>query len=83
MSKGVEIIELPPSELPKWQAAVEPVIESYVKRMVDKGYSEAEVRGWVKFLRERSDFWTKKQISLRIPSAVGPPEIKPEALIIK
>ena len=80
LSKGVEFIELPPSELPKWQAAVEPVIDDYVKRLVGKGYSEAEVRGWIKFLRERSDYWTKKQISLRIPSAAGPPEVRPEAL---
>jgi len=81
--KGVTFIELPPSELPKWQAAVEPVIDDYVKTMVGKGYSEAEVKGWITFLRERADFWRKKQISLRIPSAVGPPELKPEALIIK
>ena len=44
---------------------------------------KAEVQGWIKFLRERSDYWTKKQIALRIPSAAGPPEVKPEALIIK
>jgi TRAP-type C4-dicarboxylate transport system substrate-binding protein len=83
LSKGVEFIELPPSELPKWQAAVEPVINDYIKRMVGKGFSEAEVKGWIKFLRERSDFWTKKQISLRIPSAAGPPEVRPEALMMK
>ena len=79
LKKGVKFIELPPSELPKWQAAVEPAIDNYVKKMVGKGFSEAEVRGWVTFLRERSDYWTKKQISLRIPSAAGPPEIRPEA----
>jgi TRAP-type C4-dicarboxylate transport system substrate-binding protein len=80
LSKGVEIIELPPSELQVWQAAVIPVIDDYVKRMVDKGFSEAEVKGWIKFLRERSDYWTRKQITLRIPSAAGPPEVRPEAL---
>ena len=80
LSKGVEFIELPPSELPRWKAAVEPVIDDYVKRMVGKGFSEAEARGWVKFLRDRSDYWTKKQITLRIPSAAGPPEVRPEAL---
>jgi TRAP-type C4-dicarboxylate transport system substrate-binding protein len=80
LSKGVEFIELPPSELPRWQAAVEPVIDDYVKRLVGKGFSESEVRGWIKFLRERSDYWTKKQITLRIPSAAGPPEVRPEAL---
>ncbi len=81
LSKGVEIIELPPGELTMWQTAVLPVIDDYVERMVGKGYSEAEVKGWIKFLRERTDYWTRKQISLRIPSAVGPPEIKPEALM--
>ncbi|MFH1932473.1 MAG: TRAP transporter substrate-binding protein [Pseudomonadota bacterium] len=80
LSKGVEFVDLPPSELQVWQTAVIPVIDDYVKRMVGKGYSEAEVRGWVKFLRERSDYWTRKQISLRIPSAAGPPEVRPEAL---
>jgi TRAP-type C4-dicarboxylate transport system substrate-binding protein len=80
LSKGVEIVELPPSELQVWQAAVLPIIDDYVKRMVDKGFSEAEVKGWITFLRERSDFWTRKQIELRIPSAAGPPELKPEAL---
>ena len=79
MKKGVEFIELPSSELPKWRAAVAPVIDNYVKRMVGKGFSEAEVRGWIKFIQERIDFWTKKQITYRIPSAAGPPEMKPEA----
>jgi TRAP-type C4-dicarboxylate transport system substrate-binding protein len=78
--KGVEFIDLAPGELAKWQAAVEPVIDSYVKKMVAKGFSEAEVRGWVKFLRERIDYWTKKQIALRIPSIAGPPELKPQAV---
>jgi TRAP-type C4-dicarboxylate transport system substrate-binding protein len=79
-SKGVEIIELPPEELPKWQAAVKPVIEDYVKRMTGKGFSEAEVRSWIKFLHERSDYYTQKQVTLRIPSAAGPPEVRPEAV---
>ncbi len=78
--KGVTFIELPSDELPMWQAAVKPVIEGYVKRMVGRGFSESEVRDWITFLRERSDYWTKKQISLRIPSAAGPPEVRPEAL---
>ena len=83
LSKGVEFIDLPESELPKLQAAVKPVIDDYVKRLVGKGFSEAEVRGWVAFLRERSEYWTQKQISLRIPSAAGPPELRPEAYSIK
>ncbi|UCG07078.1 MAG: TRAP transporter substrate-binding protein [Desulfobacterales bacterium] len=83
LSKGVEFIDLPPSELQVWQAAVIPVIDDYVQRLVGKGFSDTEVKGWIQFLRERSDYWTKKQIELRIPSAVGPPEVRPEAHIIK
>ena len=78
--QGVEFIDLPPSELPKWQAAVEPVIENYVKKMVGKGFSESEVRSWIAFLRERIDYWKQRQIALRIPSIAGPPELKPAAL---
>ncbi len=78
--KGVEIIELPADETAKWQAAVQPVFDGYVKRLVAKGFAEEEVRGWIKYLRERSDYYTKKQIALRIPSAAGPPEVRPAAL---
>ncbi|MBS3906846.1 MAG: TRAP transporter substrate-binding protein [Syntrophaceae bacterium] len=75
--KGVEFIELPPDEVARWKAAVEPVIDGYIKTMVGKGHSEAEVKGWIKFIRDRIDFWTKKQVALRIPSPAGPPELKP------
>jgi TRAP-type C4-dicarboxylate transport system substrate-binding protein len=78
--KGVEFIDLPPSELKKWQDAVKPVIEGYVKKMVAKGFSEQEVRSWIAYLRERIDYWTKQQIALRIPSIAGPPELKPQAM---
>lgn len=81
LEKGVEIIELSPEEAARWKAAAEPVIEGYVKEMVAKGYPEAEVRGWIKFLRERIDYWTAKQIEWAIPSPTGPATIRPEALI--
>lgn len=78
--KGVEFIDLPPEELAKWQGAVKPVIEDYVKQMVGKGFAEAEVRGWIDYLKERIDYWTQRQIALRIPSIAGPPELKPQAI---
>jgi len=83
VEKGVEFIELSRDEVARWKAAVEPVIDTYIKTMVGKGHSEAEVRGWIKFLRDRTDFWTKKQIAYRIASPAGPPEIKPEILLKK
>ena len=78
--KGVEFIDLPPEELAKWQAAVEPVIDGYVKKMAGKGFTEAEVKGWVAFLRERIQYWKDRQVALRIPSIAGPPELKPSAI---
>jgi hypothetical protein len=45
--------------------------------MVKKGYSEAEVKGWIKFLKERIVYWTAKQIKSKIRSATGPAEIRP------
>jgi len=79
--KGVSFIELPESEAQRWVTAVESVIDDYVKNMVNKGFSETEVRGYIKFLRARIGYWRKQQIALRIPSVAGPPEIKPEALL--
>ncbi len=75
--KGVEIIELPEYEAARWVKAAAPVIEDYVKDMVGKGHSEAEVRGWLKFIRERMEYWTAKQLQLSIKSPTGPPEMRP------
>jgi TRAP-type C4-dicarboxylate transport system substrate-binding protein len=76
VSKGVEIIELTPEQVEKWKAAAEPAINGYVQSMVGAGYKEDEVRGWIKYLRERIDHWTKKQIELKIKSVTGPPEMR-------
>lgn len=75
--KGVEIIELSPQEAARWKQAAKPVIENYIKDMAAKGHSEAEVRGWINFAWERIDYWTAKQIQLRIKSPTGPPEMRP------
>jgi TRAP-type C4-dicarboxylate transport system substrate-binding protein len=80
VEKGVQFINLSPSEAKRFEAAVEPVISNYVKTMAGRGFSETEVRGWIKFLRDRIDYWMKRQIALRIPSINGAPELKPEAL---
>ena len=41
--------------------AVEPVIDAYKKDMVSKGYKEAEVDGWLKYIKERIPYWTKEE----------------------
>jgi len=80
-AKNVELIELSPAEAARWKAAADVAIDGYVKEMVGKGYKEDEVRGWIKFLRERIDYWTNKQIEWRIPSPTGPKEMRPENIL--
>jgi len=75
--KGVEFIDLMPEEAEKWKQATAPIIEDYVKSMAAAGYPEAEVRGWLKFISDRMDYWTQKQISLFIKSPTGPLEMRP------
>jgi TRAP-type C4-dicarboxylate transport system substrate-binding protein len=75
--KGVEFIELSDDQVAKWKSVTAPVIDNYIKDMTSKGYTESEVRGWITFLRERIDFWTKKQIEYRIPSPTGPEAMRP------
>jgi hypothetical protein len=53
------------------------VIEDYVKKMAGSGFTESEVRGWIKYLEERIEYWTAKQIELRIKSPTGPQEMRP------
>jgi len=77
--KGVNYIELSPQEAARWQKAVEPVIGDWVKTMTGKGFKEAEVRGWIAYLRERIKYWTAKQIEAKIPSPTGPMELRPAA----
>ncbi len=75
-SKGAEYIELDKAEFDRWTEAVQPVMENYVKDMVSKGFAESEVRGWIKFLKERKDVLLEKQKKLRILSTTGPPEVR-------
>jgi TRAP-type transport system periplasmic protein len=78
--KGVKYFELSPQEAARWQKAVEPVINDWVKNLTTKGYKEAEVRGWVDYMKERIKYWTEKQIEYKIPSPTGPAALRPEAL---
>jgi TRAP-type C4-dicarboxylate transport system substrate-binding protein len=74
-ANGVEFIYLSDAEAARWQAAVAPVIDDYIANMVDLGYSEAEVQGWIDFIQERIEYWTEKQIAWHIKSAAGAPEL--------
>ena len=74
--KGVEYIELPEDEFNRWIAAVQPVIDAYVKDMVGKGFAEEEVRGWIEFLNKRKMELLEKQKIMHLKSTTGPPEVR-------
>jgi TRAP-type C4-dicarboxylate transport system substrate-binding protein len=78
--KGVKFIDLSEQETARWEKAVEPVIANYTKTMVGKGFSEAEVKGWIDYMRDRNKYWTEKQMEYKIPSPTGPAGVRPEAL---
>ena len=76
--KGIQFIELSDAEAAKWKKAVEPVINSWIERLGKQGYPESEVRDWISFLKERYEYYTKKQIEYRIPSPTGAEALRPE-----
>jgi len=66
--QGVEYIQLSAEEVARWEEAVQPVIENYIKEMVSNGYQESEVRGWFKYIKERTAYLTAKQEFYQIKS---------------
>jgi TRAP-type C4-dicarboxylate transport system substrate-binding protein len=77
LEKGVEIIHLSDQELARWKKATESVIQGYIKDMKSKGFSEAEIKGWMDYIKERIEYWTKVQVQYRLKSPTGPPEVRP------
>ena len=60
-STGGQVLSLSDAEAAKWVKAVEPVIDAYKKDMASKGFKEADVDGWLKFIKERIQYWTKEE----------------------
>lgn len=76
MEKGLQFIELPSEEITKWKKAVEPVLDTYVKKMVASGYNEKETRESINYARMRIEYWTKKQKEAGVKSSTGPSELR-------
>ena len=77
----MEITEISDQEAARWKKALDPVIDNYVKDMVKKGYSEAEVRGWISYYKQRMDYYTPVQAGYALPSAYGPPQLRAENIM--
>ncbi len=66
-SKGMEFIDITGGEAARWVKAVQVVVDNQVKKLVGKGFSESDVRGWISFLKERNEYYAKKQSEYLIP----------------
>ena len=69
LEKGGQIVPITDAEMTRWSKAVEVVIADYKKDMVSKGFTVAEVDGWISFIKERIDYWKKQEKDKKIPTA--------------
>jgi len=76
MVTGLKFIELPREEINKWKKAVEPVLDTYVKKMVASGYNEKEIRELINYTRMRIEHWTNIQKRLGVKSSTGPSDVR-------
>ncbi|MBO8140730.1 MAG: TRAP transporter substrate-binding protein [Firmicutes bacterium] len=76
VNAGLEFIELSDEELNRWQTLANRVIQDYINAMVSRGYSEADLRERIAFVRERIAYWTAEQAARGIKSPTGPPEVR-------
>ncbi len=67
-SGGGQVIPLTDSEAARWVKAVEPIVGTYKKSMASKGYKEAEVDDWLKYITGRIEYWKNQQRDRKIPA---------------
>jgi TRAP-type transport system periplasmic protein len=67
-SLGNELITLSSDEAARWKAAVAPVMDKYVDKMVAKGFPAQEMKDRIAFIKDRISYWTKKEADAKIPS---------------
>jgi TRAP-type C4-dicarboxylate transport system substrate-binding protein len=58
---GGQMITLSDAEAAKWIKAVQPIFAAHKKDMVAKGFKEAEVDGWISFIKERIAYWKAEE----------------------
>jgi TRAP-type C4-dicarboxylate transport system substrate-binding protein len=67
IAQGAEFITLSTEEAARWKAAVQPVIDNYVTKMVGKGFTEAQAKEQIAFIKDRMAYWDQKAIEQNIP----------------
>jgi hypothetical protein len=67
--KGGQIYPLADDEIKRWQKAMEPLFETYMKDMQAKGYKKSEMDEQLKYIRERIAYWTEQEKIQKLPTA--------------
>jgi TRAP-type C4-dicarboxylate transport system substrate-binding protein len=67
--QGGQVIPISAAEIQRWVKAMDPVIADYKKDMVAKGFSAEEVDAWIKFIKERIEYWKGQEKAKKIPTA--------------
>ncbi|MEM2386067.1 MAG: TRAP transporter substrate-binding protein [Candidatus Bathyarchaeia archaeon] len=73
--KGLQFITLSPTEAARWKAKAREVIDEYIRNMEREGISKNELENRLAFIKERIDYWTKRQRELGIKSSTGPEDL--------
>jgi len=73
--KGVKYITLTSDEIKKWKEKINPVISDYTTRMASEGLTKKDIDERIEFVKSRINFWTKKQLEMKIKSSTGPEEL--------
>jgi TRAP-type C4-dicarboxylate transport system substrate-binding protein len=68
IAQGTEYITLSDSEAARWKSAVQPVMNSWVTKMVSQGFAEKTAQEQVNFINERLAYWAEQQTIQNIPS---------------
>jgi len=58
---GGQIIGLSDAEAGQVIKAVQPIFAAYKKNMVSKGFKEADVDGWLAYIKERIAYWKAEE----------------------
>jgi TRAP-type transport system periplasmic protein len=68
IKQGGKMVTISDKESDRWIKAVQPVIADYKNDLISKGYSESEVESWLKFVKERINYWKGQEKAKKIPT---------------
>jgi TRAP-type transport system periplasmic protein len=66
--KGGQFYALDEAETKRWQRAVEPMLAQHIKDLEAKGVKKADGEAYLKYTKERIDYWTKQEKDHKISS---------------